>query len=280
VLGLAIEPKSSADEEKMLDALGKVCEEDPTLRFEDDAETGQKILKGMGELHLQIIFERLEREFGLGLNVGRPRVVHRETVASEAVASGGVDRVIEAGNQRIELKASCTARVIPADRGAGISVHSEPVWLPPELDPTAEQCQAVAQGAKDALSGGPVEGSPLQDVRVVVERVETFGAASGAQALRIAAAQAVREALVKAGGQLMQPIMKIEVVVPEENMGGTLGDLQSRGATILGQGLEGDTTRIEAECGLSNLIGYATALRSNTRGRGQFVMEFDRFDVL
>ena len=280
VLGLAIEPKSSADEEKLLEALAKVCEEDPTLRFEDDPETGQKVLKGMGELHLQIMFERLEREFKVEVNVGKPRVVHRETVRQAGEAKGGVDRVIETGADPIALKASCTARVSPTDRGSGIEVVSDPSWLPQELDPSQEQRDAVAQGARDALSGGPLEGSPLEDVRVDVLKVETFGAASSAQALRIAAASAVREALTKAGGQLMQPIMAVEVIVPDENMGQTLGDLQSRGATIMGQQPEGDFVRIEAECGLSHLIGYAMDLRSNTRGRGQFVMEFNRFDVL
>ena len=279
VLGLAIEPESAADEEKLVDALAKVCEEDPTLRYSDDAETGQMILKGMGELHLQIIFERLVREFGLKVHVGKPRVVHRETVAGPATASGGVDRIIE-GAQRLELKASCTTTVAPTERGTGLTVTCEPQWLPPDFEATPEQVEAVAQGARDALSGGPLEGAPLQDVAVTVERVETFGPASNVQALRIASAQAVREALVKAGGRLMQPIMRVEIIVPEENMGGTLGDLQSRGATILGQEPEGDTTRIDAESGLSALIGYATALRSNTRGRGQFTMEFDRFDVL
>ncbi|MBX2804012.1 MAG: GTP-binding protein [Myxococcales bacterium] len=280
VLGLAIEPKSSADEEKLHDVLAKVCEEDPTLLFEDDPETGQKILKGMGELHLQINFERLEREFNLEVNVGKPRVVHRETVGGTAEAKGGVDRTIDAGAETIELKASVVARISPLERGGGIEVVSEPSWAPDDLDPSEEQRTAVAQGARDALSGGPVEGSPLQDVKVEVLSVETFGPASGAQALRIAAASAVREALVKAGGQLMQPIMRVEVTVPDENMGQTLGDLQSRGATILGQEPEGDVVRINAECGLSHLIGYAMDLRSNTRGRGQFVMEFDRFDVL
>lgn len=280
VLGLAIEPRSSADQPKLFEALHKICEEDPTLRFEEDEETGQTILKGMGELHLQINFERLAREFGLEVNVGKPRVVHRETVQQVGEATGGVDRVIDAGAEPIELKARCTARVSPLARGAGIEVVSEPVWQPAEAEPSVEQSVAVEQGARDALSGGPLEGSALEDVRVEVLEVESFGPASSAQALRIAVASAVREALVNAGGQLMQPIMRIEVVVPEENMGQTLGDLQSRGATILGQKPEGDYVSIDAECGLSHLIGYTMDLRSNTRGRGQFVMDFNRFDVL
>lgn len=280
VLGLAVEPLSSGDEDKMLEVLRKVCEEDPTLRFEEDPETGQKILKGMGELHLQIVFERIEREFQLKMSVGRPRVVHRETIAGAATATGAVQREIEGAGGTVELRASVVVRVSPAVRGAGVSVITEPVWEPADLVPTADQRAAVEQGAKDALSGGPIEGAPLQDVAVQVERVLTFGTSSSPTALRIAAATGVREALTKAGGLLMQPIMRLEVVVPEENTGTVLGDLQSRGAVILGHENEGDMSRIDAECGLSRLIGYTTDLRSVTRGRGQFAMEFGRFDAL
>ncbi len=280
VLGLAIEPQSSSDEEKLLEVLGKVTEEDPTLRFEDDEETGQKILKGMGELHLQITFERLQREFNVAVRVGRPRVVHRETIAASAEATGGVDRVIDAGSQQMILKAMCTAQVTPTERGGGLSVECNPRWDPPEFEPTAEQREAVDAGANDALSGGPLEGAPLQDVSVRIVSVQTFPGGSSAQALRIASASSVRDALQAAGGRVMQPIMRLEVVVPDEHTGGVLGDLQARGASILGHDPEGDVSRIEAECGLSQLIGYATDLRSSTKGRGQFVMEFDRFDVL
>jgi elongation factor G len=281
VLGLAIEPASSRDEEKMIDALGKMTEEDPTLRYEDDDETGQRILKGMGELHLQIAFERMEREFGLTVRVGRPRVVHRETVAKQATATGGVDRNIPSGPEVLSMKASCTATVTPIERGGGVEVIGDnPTWIPDDFTPSVEQVEAVAMGASDALSGGPIEGSPLVDVRVTVDSVRTFGPASSPQALRIAAATSVREALLKAGGLLMQPVMRVEVVVPDESTGTVLGDLQARGASILGHQAEGDITTIAAECGLAKLIGYATDLRSSTRGRGQFVMEFDRFDVL
>jgi elongation factor G len=280
VLGLAIEPESTSDEEKMIEVLRKVCEEDPTLRFDEDPETGQKIIKGMGELHLQIVFERLKREFSLPLSVGRPRVVHRETIAGPATASGGVDREIDAPGGALHLRAQATVSVTPAERGAGVSVVSEPSWMPPELSPTEDQRAAVSQGAHDALAGGPIEGAPLQDVAVRVESVTTFGPSSTPVALRIAVATAVREALTTAGGRLMQPIMTLEVMAPEENTGTVLGDLQARGAVIQGHEAEGDMSRIDAECGLSNLIGYTTELRSITRGRGQFTMEFDRFDVL
>ncbi len=280
VLSLAIEPESTRDEEKMFEVLRKITEEDPTLRFVDDAETGQRVLRGMGELHLQIQFERMEREFGLKVRVGRPQVVHRETIAKAATHEGGVDRVLDAGSNVIELKAAAVIEVSPRERGSGMNIVCEPVWMPEGYDPSPEQLAAVEAGATDATIGGPIEGSPLEDVEVQVQRVTTFGAGSSPQALRIAAATAVRETLVKAGGLVMQPIMKVEVTVPDENTGGVLGDLQSRGAVIQGHETDDGTTRIGAECGLSELIGYATDLRSSTKGRGQFVMEFDRFDVL
>ncbi len=280
VLGLAVEPESSADEEKMLEVIEKMTEEDPTLRFEEDAETGQRILKGMGELHLQIQFERMEREFGLKLRAGRPRVVHRETVRQSASAEGGVDRVLETGTQRIELRATCVVTVKPRERGTGVDVQARPRWNPPEYQPTPEQLDAVYQGAKDALGGGPIEGSPIEDVAVTVDEIVSPGSGSNPQSLRIAAASAVREALSKAGGVVLQPIMKVEVVVPDENTGGVLGDLQSRGSTILGHSSDAGITSILAECGLSSLLGYTTELRSQTRGRGAFVMEFDRFDAI
>ncbi|MCA9568688.1 MAG: elongation factor G [Myxococcales bacterium] len=280
VLGLAIEPESSRDEEKMVEVIEKMCEEDPTLRFDEDQETGQRILKGMGELHLQIAFERMKREFAVSVLVGKPRVVHRETVAQALTATGGVDRVLEMGTVTKELKAQVTARVRPRDRGTGIEVTATPKWLPPELTPTPEQAEAVRLGANDALAGGPTEGSPLEDVGIEVLEVQTFGPASDAQALRIATASAVRDAMRQAGGLVMQPIMKVEVVVPDDDTGRVLGDLQSKGATIVGHATDMEMSTIEAECGLTQLLGYATALRSMTKGRGQFTMEFDRFDVL
>jgi elongation factor G len=279
VMGLAIEPVSGKDEEKLFEVIGKMTEEDPTLRFEEDEETGQRILKGMGELHLQIAFERMEREFKLELRAGKPRVVFRETVASSAKGVGKVNRTIETGERVIEMRADVWVNVAPMERGTGIEVTSEPEW-PLHYEPTAEQVSAVAEGARDALAGGPLEGAALEDVRVTVNKVGTYPTGTSAQALRIATAAAVRQALMSAGGRLMQPVMKVEVVVPDENTGSVLGDLQARGAHIHNTESEAEMSTISVECGLGKLIGYTTDLRSMTRGRGQFVMEFDRFDVL
>ncbi|TVQ89933.1 MAG: elongation factor G [Deltaproteobacteria bacterium] len=280
VLGLAIEPESSRDTEKMLEVLRKVTEEDPTLRFEEDEETGQNILKGMGELHLQITFERIEREFGLKLRVGRPRVVHRESISQQATAEGSVDKIIESGDKRLELRAVAKATVWPLDRDGGVQITAEPeVRSEVGVVASADQLLAIAEGARDALAGGTLEGAPLEDVAVRVDEVSLFESGSSPQALRIAVAAAVRQALAQAGPVLLQPVMKIEVVVPDEYVGPVIGDLQSRSAVINGHESEEGSATISAECGLTRLIGYTTDLRSMTRGKGQFVMEFDRFDA-
>jgi elongation factor G len=277
VLGLAVEPESAKDADKMIEVLRKVTEEDPTLRFEEDPDTGQQILKGMGELHLQIVFERVEREFAVRLRAGRPRVVHRESIRNAATADGVLDRVMEAGDKRIELRATVTATVRPRERGAGTVVVARPTWTGGE--PTLDQVKAAEEGARDALTGGALEGAPLEDVEVELARIQLFEVGSSPQAVRIATATAVRQALSLAAPVLLQPVMKVEVVAPEENVGGVIGDLQSRGAVINGHEAEAGMATISAECGLSRLIGYTTDLRSMTKGKGQFTMEFDRFDA-
>jgi len=279
VLGLAIEAQSSSDEEKLLDVLGKICEEDPTVRFFEDKDTGERVLRGMGELHLQIIFERIEREYGLKVRAGRPSVMTRETIAGAGVGDVKVERMLHIGDTPMPLKARCVARVRPQDRDAGMSVEIEPTILPAGMSLTESQAEAIKAGVMDATMAGPSEGAPLQDVAVRLTEVQLFAEGSTPQALRIASSQAVREAMVKGGGQVLRPLMRVEVVVPDENLGGVLGDLQSRGASITGQESEMGTSTIHGECGLHKLLGYTTQLRSMTRGRGQFTMEFERFDV-
>ncbi|NOY25460.1 MAG: GTP-binding protein [Oligoflexia bacterium] len=281
VLGLAIEPEFGRDEAKFLDVLAKVCEEDPTLSFEEDQDTGQRILKGMGELHLQIVFERIQREFKLSIRAGTPRVMSRETILGSGRGSVSLNRTIQLPDgKEVTMRARVVAEVEPTKRNQGIQVSTEPVFVPDTITPTADQLAAIRSGAEDSMGGGPIEGAPLQDVAVRIVEVELFEIGSTPQALRIAVAQAVRTALTDAGGCLLQPLMAVEVTVPDENMGGVLGDLQSRHATISGQESDMGTTTISGECPLVGLLGYATRLRSLTRGRGQFVMEFSRFDVV
>jgi elongation factor G len=279
VLGLAIEAGSSKEVEKLLEALRKFQEEDPTLVLEEDEETGQRILRGMGELHLQIAFERLKREFNLDVRAGKPAVVVRETISTQQSADTVFHRVIDQGDTQLEMKAGASATVTPLERGTGIEVTAKPVIKGDVLELTPEQAEAVQAGAEDASTSGPLQGSPLQDVRVEIDSVTVFTPFSTGQALRVAVAEAVRKAMSQAGAQLLRPIMATEVVVPEESMGGVLGDLQSRGAMIQDTRTEDGISTIVCDAPLDRLLGYTTDLRSMTRGRGQFTMEFDRYDT-
>jgi len=279
VLGLAIEPASGEDEERLLEALDKLQQEDPTLRLEEDPETGQRILRGMGELHLQIACERLQREFNQAVRVGTPSIVIRETISQTTGGEALFHRLFEQEGKALELKARARVTVIPLPRGQGIKILSQPRVLPEGASLNSVQVEAVAAGAADGAVGGPVEGAPLQDLEVRVDEVELFGAASNAQALRVAVAEAVRRALAQAGGIVLRPIMFTEVVVPEEEVGAVLGDLQARHAVIHATTTLGGITAIRCDCALDRLLGYITALRSLTHGRGQFTMRFERFDV-
>lgn len=281
VLGLAIEAERSQDEEKLLEVIGKVCEEDPTLKFIEDEETGQRILSGMGELHLMIVFERIEREFGVKVRAGKPRVVSRETILAPGFADTTLDRMIrlsatDTANLKVRVVASCK----PLARGSQTTTDVAGLTLLPEGSTLNKlQEEAVGLGAQDGVSAGPIEGAILQDLAVVIESIELFGEESSPQAIRIGVAQAVRESILNGGGAVMRPLMKVAVVVPNEQMGGVIGDLQARHAVISGTDQEGTIATIHCECALEKLLGYTTDLRSMTQGRGQFTMEFDRFDV-
>jgi len=281
VLGLAIEPERSQDEEKLIEVIGKVCEEDPTLKFIEDEETGQRILSGMGELHLMIVFERINREFGVSVRAGKPRVVSRETVLGPGTADITIDRMIRlSADETAQLKARVVVHCTPLDRGTTVEVNLDDITVLPQGSVLNKaQVEAVDLGANDGVGAGPIEGAPLQDVSVQIETIEIFGEESTPQALRIAVSLAVREAIRKAGGAVMRPLMQISVVVPNEQMGSVLGDLQSRAAIISGTEQEQDIATIHGECALEALLGYTTDLRSMTQGRGQFTMEFARFDV-
>ena len=203
-----------------------------------------------------------------------------KTIAGAGRGEVNLDRVLKIGeNKELHLKARAVVAARPLERGGGIEHTVEPTILPEGVSLSEAQWEAVRLGVTDSLVGGPVEGAPLQDVAVSLTEVEVFEDASSAQALRIAVSQAVNSALIDAGGQVLRPLMRVEVVVPDESMGTVLGDLQSRGAAITGQESEMDVSVIHAECPLNELLGYTTRLRSLTRGRGQFTMEFARFDV-
>lgn len=280
VLSLAIEPAAGTDEGKLLEALGKVEQEDPTLKVEDDPETGQRLLKGMGELHLQIVLERLEREFGLRLRSGRPAVAVRETVTRKAAADALYSRPPSPDGKHPELCAWAAVSVEPRARGTGLALDCAPKLRNEGAELAEQQLEALRTGAAAAISAGPLHGAPVEDIGVSVTEAELFGAGSTPEALYAAAARALAKALAAAGPAALHPVMRVEVVVPEDNLGSVLGDLQQRRAQIQATKTRDDTASIACEVALEPLLGYTTDLRSLTQGRGQFSMQFERFDLV
>ena len=280
VLSLAIEPGAGTDEDKLLEVLEKVLQEDPTLKLEEDPETGQRLLRGMGELHLSIVLERLQREFRLNVRSGRPAVAVRETVRRTGTGDALYAPPPQPDRKIPERTARVRVTVRPLERGTGTRSRIDPTLLPEGaiLDP--EQAEAVRTGIDQGLAAGPLQGTPLEDIEVVVEEVELFGSATTPNALSAAAAKAVASAVREAHPARLHPVMAAEVVVPEENLGTVLGDLQSRNALIRDTRSEGAMVTVDCELALERLLGYTTDLRSQTQGRGQFSMQFDRFDLV
>ena len=275
VLGLAIEPGAGTDEERLLEVLDKVTQEDPTLAVEDDPETGQRLLKGMGELHLQMVLERMAREFGVQVRSGRPAVAVRETIRRAASADAFFTTPPSPDGKHQDLMARVALMVEPLARGAGIRVEAlAPRVLPAGAALTDEQRRAIESGLRSTLESGPLQGAALMDLTVAVREIELFGPGSTPEALAAAAGRALRQALDGAQPVLMQPVMGLEVVVPEANLGVVLGDLQARGALITDTGGREGDAEIRAQAPLAALLGYTTTLRSLTQGRGQFSMEF------
>ncbi len=278
VISLAIEPTSSEEEEKLLEVLDKLQQEDPTLQVEENEETGQRLLRGMGELHLQIVKERLEREFHLQVRTGTPAVALRESVTSEAQAEALYQPPPDPSGKSGEVKAAVAVAVLPRERGTGNELLLEPQIVPEGHSLAPEQAEAIREGVGLILASGPMEGAPLEDTQIRVEKVELFASASTPDALRAAAAKACYKAVQQARPCVLHPIMSVEVVVPEENLGVVLGDLQGRHGVILDTEKWQDTATITCEVALDRLLGYTTELRSMTQGRGQFSTIFKRFD--
>jgi len=284
VLSLAIEPAAGTDEDKLLEVLDKIEQEDPTLRVEDDPETGQRLLRGMGELHLQIVLERIEREFGQRVRSGRPAVAVRETVTRSARAEILHSRPASPDGKQPELSAWAKVETAPRPRGEGNQISCSPRLRPDGAQLSPEQQQALEQGLEAGLSSGALQGAPVDDVAVTLLEVELFGPQSTPDALQAAAARALAKALTAAGPVALRPVMRVDVVVPEVNLGAVLGDLQQRRAAIqateTAQDGGDDAARIRCEVALEALLGYTTELRSLTQGRGQHSMQFERFDTV
>ena len=269
VIDIAIEPKSKNDQDKMALAVAKLVEEDPTLRVKTDVETGQTVLSGMGELHLDIIVDRMRREFGVECNKGRPQVAYRETLT---------------------VPAECEGKYIKQSGGRGQYGH---VWVKFEPNPDKgyefvdaivggvvprEYIPVTDKGLQEAMAGGILAGYPMVDVKATLFDGSYHDVDSSEMAFKIAASMALKEAKNKCKPVLLEPIMKVVVDVPEEYMGNVMGDLTSRRGRPLGQESIGNTLRILAMVPLSEMFGYATDLRSNTQGRGNFQMEKDHYE--
>jgi elongation factor G len=270
VIQLAIEPKTKADQEKLGMAIGKLTQEDPTLKVYTDQETGQTILSGMGELHLEIIVDRMQREFGVGANVGKPQVAYRESIRAVAEAEGRHVKQTGGRGQYGVVK----VRLEPGAPGSGVEFLSEIVGgaVPKEYIP------AIEKGAREALEAGVLAGYPIEDAKVALYDGSYHDVDSSEMAFKIAGSVAVRAAAQKAKPALLEPVMTVEVVVPEEYMGDVIGDLISRRGRIEGMELRGTSQIIKSHVPLAEMFGYATDLRSRTQGRGSFTMHFGRYE--
>ena len=280
VIAIAVEPKQNKDLEKLQEALQKLADEDPTVELKEDENTGQTLLAGMGELHLEVLVDRLAREFNLGVNTGNPSVVYRETVSATAGVNEVFERIIDE-DKKEGVYARVAVEVAPTPRDSGTVFED----ARPEANRTLfalsdRDFNEVRQGAREALEAGPIDGYPVQDVRITLKEVETRAGETTPVALRVAAANAVRRAMREARPVTLSPLMSLEVAVPDTMAGSVVGDLSSRGARIEGVETEGDRGVVKAIVPMTAMFGYSTQLRSLTEGRGTFSMRFNRFDAL
>jgi elongation factor G len=270
VITLAIEPRSKADQEKLGHGLGKLQAEDPTFRVRTDVDTGQVVISGMGELHLEVLVDRLSREFGVEASVGRPQVAYKETLTQAAQGEGRYIRQTGGHGQYGHAK----LRVQPRKPGEGFEFLNEIVGgaIP------REYIKPVEEGIKEAMSAGVLAGYPVDDVSVTLYDGSYHEVDSSEMAFKIAGSMGFKEAARHANPILLEPIMKVEVVVPEEYMGDVMGDLNGRRGRILSMEARGSTQIINARVPLSEMFGYATDLRSRTQGRATYTMHFDRYE--
>ncbi|MHB1562701.1 MAG: elongation factor G [Leptospirillum sp.] len=270
VISVAIEPKTKSDQEKLGMSLGKLGHEDPSLRVHTNEETGQTILSGMGELHLEIIVDRLKREFKVDANVGKPQVAYRETITTNTTQEGKYIRQTGGRGQYGHV----VLEIEPQERGAGFLFENKIVGgtIPKEYIP------AIEKGVVEALSGGIIAGYPVVDLKVAVVFGSYHDVDSSEMAFKIAGSMAIKEGVKKSKPIILEPVMKVEVIVPDEYMGDVMGDLNSRRGKILGMHERSGAQVIDAHVPLAGMFGYATDLRSMTQGRGLFTMIFSSYE--
>ena len=276
VVSQAIEPAAQRDREPLLEALARIADEDPSFRHGEDPDTGQLVISGMGELHLDIVAERLRREFGLAVRTGQPQVLMHETITAEASADATFQRTLEEDE---EVFGQASVRVAPLPRGAGYRFRlADEARALPFLH--GEVLRMVEEGAREAADAGVLAGYALQDLEVVLTSAAWREGASRPFAYKVATASAVRTAASRAAPILLEPVMTVEVLLPVENLGEILGGLDQRRGRVLDVSDRGSATKVvAAEAPLRRMFGYATELRSRTKGRAAFSMRFARFDA-
>ena len=272
VIEIAVEPKTKADQEKMSTGLARLAAEDPSFRVETDFESGQTIMKGMGELHLDILVDRLKREFKVEANIGAPQVAYRETVSHEAEITYTHKKQSGGSGQYAEVKMV----IIPTEPGEGYSFESKIVGgsIPKEYIP------GVEKGIESVMDSGPLAGFPVIDFKVELIDGKFHDVDSSVMAFEIAGRMAMRDGMRKAGAKLLEPIMKVEVVTPDEYTGGIIGDLTSRRGQVQGQDTRGNAIAIDANVPLANMFGYINTLRSMSSGRANFTMQFSHYEAV
>jgi len=273
VIHVAIEPKTKADQEKMADSLRRLAEEDPTFRVRTDEETGQTLIAGMGELHLDVLVDRMLREFKVGANVGKPQVAYRETITKTVKAEG---RFVRQSGGKGQF-GDCWLELAPLEPGKGFEFVNaiRGAAIPNEYIP------AVEKGVKEAMESGVVAGYPVVDVKVTLFDGSYHEVDSSEMAFKIAGSMGFKAGAQKAAPVLLEPIMRVETTIPENYMGDVIGDLSARRAKVEGMDTHaGGVAAVKAFVPLANMFGYATDLRSMTQGRGTFTMEFDHYEQL
>ena len=270
VISVAVEPKTNQDQDKLAFALEKLSEEDPTFQVRYDEDTAQTVISGMGELHLDVLIKRLLEEYNLPVHVGKPQVVYRETIGKEAEVKERFSKVIEDVSHSAEIHLA----VIPQERGTGIAFVS----AVPEGGITDDLLAVIRESVQESSTVGPLAGYPLTDIKVVLKGVRYSDDEFTLMVIKVAVAQALREACQKASPILMEPMMELDVIVPEEFMGEVIGDIQARKGTIDLIDTKGKIATIKARPPLTRMFGYSTDLRSMTQGRGTFSMRFSRYD--
>jgi len=270
VIEIAIEPKTKNDQEKMSQGLQRLAAEDPSFRVETDIESGQTIMKGMGELHLDILVDRLKREFKVEANIGAPQVAYRETISHEVEHTYTHKKQSGGSGQFGEVKMI----ISPTEPGEGYSFESRIVGgsIPKEYIP------GVEKGINSVTDSGPLAGFPVIDFKVALIDGKFHDVDSSVLAFEIAARMCMREGMRKAGAKLLEPVMKVEVITPEEYTGGIIGDLTSRRGQVSGQEPRGNAIAIDCFVPLANMFGYINTLRSMSSGRAQFTMQFDHYE--